>query len=256
MHSSSHHQRMSAKGSTNLWVDVARNLQDRIRSGEYAVGAILPTEPELSALYGVSRYTIRAALDVLQQHGLVSRRKNAGTRVQSSSTAMRFGASPDSIEELAQYGSAHLRELKSVKSVIVGRRLATVLQCAPRTPWIRIGVVRMSTAPSRPLSWVDVYVDPAFAGVIDDVAQQREILTSVLIERRYGVEIQKIEQHISAISCTAAMAKKLDAPAGSPVLQVVRRYMDVSGKVVEVSVTVFPGDRYTHTTYLHRGGGA
>jgi GntR family transcriptional regulator len=247
---------MSAQGSTNLWVDVARDIQSRIRNGEYAVGAVLPTEPELSLLYGVSRYTVRAALDALQQDGLVSRRKNAGTRVESSSSAMRFGASPGSIEELAQYGSEHPRELKSIKRVIVGRNVAKVLRCAPGTAWIHLSLVRMSAVPSRPLSWVDVYVDPAFAGVVEEVGQQRGILTSVLIERRYGVEIQKIEQHISSISCTAAMAKKLDTPAGSPILQIVRRYMDVSGKVVEVSVTMFPGDRYTHTTYLHRGGGA
>jgi DNA-binding GntR family transcriptional regulator len=246
---------MPAKASTNLWVDVARDLQDRIRNGKYAVGAVLPTEPELSLIYGVSRYTVRAALEALQQHGLVSRRKNAGTRVESASRAMRFGASPGSIEELAQYGSEHLREVKSVKPVTAGPALAKLLECAPGTSWIRLGLVRMSTA-GKPLSWIDVYVDPAYEGVIEDVLQQPRVLTSALIERKYGVEIQKIEQHISAISCSAALAKKLQTAADSPILQVVRRYIDVSGKVVEVSVTMFPGDRYTHTTYLHRGGGA
>ncbi|NSL19695.1 GntR family transcriptional regulator, partial [Tatlockia micdadei] len=66
------------------YAQVARDLSERIASGEYAVGALLPTELELCDRYGVSRHTVRAAIAELQQSGLVSRRKKVGTRVEAA----------------------------------------------------------------------------------------------------------------------------------------------------------------------------
>lgn len=246
---------MQGQQSTNLWVKVARDLQNRIRAGEYPVGSLLPTELELCEMYGLSRYTVRAALRALQGHGLVSRRKNAGTRVEATSSAMLFGTSPTSVEELAQYGSEHLRSLRSTDQVKANRLLAKLLQCDAGTSWIHFGLIRMwDGSLDEPLSWIDVYVDPAFADIVHDVEKNPGVLTSTLLERRYRVQIKTIDQRISAIACSDAMAKKIGVLPKSPALQIVRRYIDVSDAVLEVSVTTFPATRYTHTTYLHRTG--
>ena len=66
--------------------DIARHLKEGITSGHYPVGTLLPTELELRDHYKTSRHTVRAALQELQQLGLVSRRKNVGTRVESATT--------------------------------------------------------------------------------------------------------------------------------------------------------------------------
>lgn len=246
---------MQERQSTNLWVEVARDLQHRIRTGEYPVGSLLPTELELCEMYGLSRYTIRAALGALQEHELVSRRKNAGTQVKAASRAMRFGTSPTSIEELAQYGSEHLRSLRFIHHIKASRPLAKLLQCDAGTGWIHLGLIRMAEGSlDVPMSWVDVYVDSAYANIVRDVEKNPGVLTSTLLERRYGVQVKTIEQRISAITCSNAMAKKIGVLAKSPALQIVRRYIDVSGALLEASVTVFPANQYTHTTYLHRTG--
>lgn len=243
-----------AQASKNLWAEVARDLQGRIADGEYPVGSILPPEPQLCVLYGVSRYTIRGALQVLQEHGLVSRRKNSGTRVEAAG-AMRFVASASSIEELARYGSEHLRNIKFIREVAASRALAELLHCAPATRWIHIGFTRMSEASSeQPLSWTDVYVDARFRDVVQDVETNPSVLTSTLIERRFGVQFQRIEQIISAVTVPEGLARKLETKAGSPGLQILRRYMDADDAVLEVSVTTFPASRYAHKTYLHRKG--
>src|SRR6478609_10789367 len=65
------------------FADIARDLTEGIASGRFPVGSYLPTELELRDLYQTSRHTVRAALHELQQLGLVSRRKNAGTRVET-----------------------------------------------------------------------------------------------------------------------------------------------------------------------------
>jgi GntR family transcriptional regulator len=242
------------QASNNLWAQVTRDLQRRIADGEYPVGSILPPEPQLCALYGVSRYTLRAALQVLQEHGLISRRKNAGTRVEASG-AMRFVASASSIEELAEYGSEHLRHIKFIREVVAGRSLASLLQCAPGAEWIHIGFNRMfDPILGKPLSWTDVYVDVRFRDVVQDVEANPSILTGTLIERRFGVQFQRIEQIISAVAIPAPLARKLGVEPGSAALQILRRYMDTRDAVLETSITTFPSDRYAHKTYLLRKG--
>jgi GntR family transcriptional regulator len=243
-----------AQASKNLWAEVARDLQSRIADGEYPVGSILPPEPQLCVLYGVSRYTIRGALQVLQEHGLVSRRKNAGTRVEASG-AMRFVASTSSIEELAQYGSEHLRKIKFIREVTATRGLAELLQCAVGSRWLHIGFTRTSEGTvDQALSWTDVYVDARFGDVAQDVEKNPSILTSTLIERRFGVQFQRIEQIISAVATPEALARKLNTAVGSPALQILRRYMDADDAVLEASVSTFPSSRYAHKTDLYRKG--
>jgi DNA-binding GntR family transcriptional regulator len=75
---------MNAVTNKPHFADIARNLIEGIISGRFPVGSLLPTELELCAQYATSRHTIRAALHELQQLGLVSRRKNVGTRVESA----------------------------------------------------------------------------------------------------------------------------------------------------------------------------
>ena len=71
------------------YAKVARDLVQGIGDGRFSVGSTLPTELELCEQYGASRHTIRAAIRELQELGMVSRRKKAGTRVESTSAPSR-----------------------------------------------------------------------------------------------------------------------------------------------------------------------
>lgn len=65
------------------YVRIARELRDRITAGAdgYRPGDQLPTLPELSAAYRVSEPTVRQALRILREEGLIETRARAGTRV-------------------------------------------------------------------------------------------------------------------------------------------------------------------------------
>src|SRR5690606_33019661 len=76
----------AARGSDSavpLYIQVARTLQNRISVGEFPIGSLLPTEIELAKYYGVSRQTIRQAVQLLRQQRLVSAKKGVGTRVEA-----------------------------------------------------------------------------------------------------------------------------------------------------------------------------
>ena len=87
------------------YAQIARDITGGMTSGRFPVGSILPTELELCDQYGVSRHTIRAALRQLQDLGLVSRRKRAGTRVEAVRRSSGYNQSLASVEEVLE-GSA------------------------------------------------------------------------------------------------------------------------------------------------------
>ena len=89
--------------------EIAKDLAEQIACGKVPVGDLLPTEFELCERYGASRYTVRMALGQLQEQGLISRRKNVGTRVEASRPTAGFMQSLASVEDLAQFGATHVR---------------------------------------------------------------------------------------------------------------------------------------------------
>lgn len=67
------------------YMQIAQTLADEIRSGRWAMGARLPIEPELCARFGVARQTLRQAVGVLEDQGMVERLQGSGTYVRATS---------------------------------------------------------------------------------------------------------------------------------------------------------------------------
>jgi GntR family transcriptional regulator len=69
------------RGYDKAYEVVAARIERRIRSGEFAYHAPLPSEPALAEWYGVSRTTIRSAARLLAERGMVEVRQGKGTYV-------------------------------------------------------------------------------------------------------------------------------------------------------------------------------
>jgi DNA-binding FadR family transcriptional regulator len=109
--------------------DVAGRLQQKIAVGEYAIGEKLPTEPELMAVFGVGRSTIREAVRNLSNAGLVRVQQGLGTfvasqQVASESLSERFlRAKGLELNEIRQ-----LFELKVAEKAALNRTEADIVQ--------------------------------------------------------------------------------------------------------------------------------
>lgn len=236
-----------------LYAQVARDLAEGIGNGRFPVGSNLPKELELCAQYGASRHTVRAAIRELQELGLVSRKKKAGTRVEAASPSSGYRQSLASVEDLVQFGVEHVRVVKEIADVVADRALARGLGCAVGKTWLRISSLRMSASSGRiPVGWTDVYVDPAYSDLRDIVRDHQGVLVSDLIEQRYGRRIAEIRQDVQAVTLNPTLAKALDETPGAPALRILRRYLDQAGETVEISVTFHPADRFTFSMRLQR----
>lgn len=246
--------------------DIARHLREAIGTGHFAVGSVLPTELELCTHYQTSRHTIRAALQELQQQGLVSRRKNAGTRVESATSTVGFQSSLTSIDDLVHFGATHSRVVQQIERVVSNAALAGLLHCAPGTPWLRIASLRMEDpvdAPRQPpgephdnpIGWTEVYVAPDYEGLEARVRESPRTLVSTLLETHYGQRIEEVVQDLCAVPLPTAVARSLGVEPQAAGLRVTRVYRNPLGEVVEISVTHHPAERFSLRTRLTRAAG-
>lgn len=232
---------------------VAKDLMKGIASGRYPVGSLLPTEFELCDLYGVSRHTVRAAINQLLNQGLVSRRKRVGTRVEASSPRGGYSQTLATVADLAQLTQTQQRRIQQVRHFVANLSEAERLGLVPGEHYFCISSIRVDRQQNTaPLCWSDVYAQRDYADVIDLARDRPEQLVAALIEQHYGRSIAVVDQQVRAVLLTAEMALELQAETGSPGLKIIRHYREKNGDLMAVSETVHPDDRFTLVTQMRR----
>jgi len=244
-------KRADGDGMLPLYVRLAQTIGDRIASGAYPVGSLLPTEAELGLSFGVSRYTVRQAILHLRNQGLVSARKGVGTRVQSVSAEPSYTQSMRSLGELLQYATETRLDILAVEDVIARGGLAEMLGCRPKKPWVRIAGVRHGTPDEPPHCFIELYIDEAYRALADEPGTIRTAIWS-MIEQRYGETIIEVDQEIEATVLNGEMARLLKAETGAPALKFTRRYYVTGRRLVELSINIHPADRFSYRMTIRR----
>lgn len=238
---------------------VARALTEAITEGRHPVGSLLPNEHELAEQFGVSRSTVRAAMRELQASGLISRKRNAGTRVEaqpSQSSMGGFSQTLGSIEAVQQFGVQTERHVQQVADVVADDALARTLGCRPGRRWLCISSLRLipGDETQMPICWTDVYIDAAFAADVRARMEGFPYIFGMLVEQISGRRFMEIRQDIHAVGVPGERAEALKAPAGSPALAIRRQYLFGSSEVAQVSMSFHPADRYSYSMRLTRQG--
>jgi GntR family transcriptional regulator len=238
------------------YAELADQLIQAIGDGTFEVGSSLPSELDLSAQYGVSRATVRSALEKVQELGLISRRKRAGIRVEASKPRVAFEQSMSNLEDLMQFAVVTERHVQAIAEVSASPALAAPLGVPAGTRWVRVELLRVDPAkPERPICWTDVYLDaPLGAGLRRELRSNSSGLICEMVEQRFGRAVQEVRQEIRAIGVPARLAEPLAAEAEGHALEITRHYVDQHGAVFEATVSVFPADRYTYALQLRRQG--
>jgi DNA-binding GntR family transcriptional regulator len=230
---------------------VADDLTKRIGSGRYPVGGYLPTEMELCRQYSISRHTVREALRQLRDAGLISRRRRIGTEVVSRTPRASYRQPTNSIGDLLQYAEETQLSILEMKEIAADAALAELLECREGARWLRVNSLRAVPGDARPVCMTTAYLD----STLPDLEKNLEALSgpiSAMLERVYGVRIARIEQSIQAVRLGKRQAKLLRAADGGPALRAIRRYYDRSGRLIELSNAIHPGERFTYVTSLVR----
>ena len=240
------------------YAEVARTLTAQIGDGTYPVGSLLPKEVNLAQTLGVSRSTVRNALQELQQLGLVSRRKSLGTRVEASrpvAGASDFAQTASTIDDLVQYGDMTRRAILEISDIVADQLLADQIGAAPGSRWLRVTHVRVDPgAPERPpICMTHVFIAEAYAAGVRERLPGHEGIISQLLEQVAGRRIQAVEQIIRAGGVPDAAAGPLKCATDDHALIITRRYLFSANALAEASVSVHPADRFEYTSRMKYG---
>lgn len=214
--------------------EVAADLRDRIAMGDSGAGGALPSEAELCVRHGVSRMTIRRALEQLRDEGLLASRPGAGWFVRGS--AIRQPVALGSFTHAASAAAS----VGDVRRRVVDFGYRTMPSLTPADdgpgpdapgPFGEVLYVRsVRLADGQPLDAVHEYVPADVAAPVSrSDAESPGLWESI---SRSGQQIAKVRQMITAGVAASGDAELLGVPAGTPLLLIQRLALDPAGRVL------------------------
>jgi len=226
-------------------------LRDRILSGDIVSSARLPSEPLLAQEHGVSRVTVRRALDQLASEGLIERRPGSGTFVNSKSASAQVTADFSNV-------LTHLVEM--------GRRTdVRLLSFAYTTPTPSLiedlklesgervqRSVRVRLIDGLPFSYLVTHV-PERIGISYSEADLASTPLLELLERS-GVVAERAQQIVGASLAGPEVAAALGLEIGAALLSMTRVVYDPSNRGIEHLQALYRPDRYSLHMDLVRTG--
>jgi GntR family transcriptional regulator len=194
---------------------VRAHLRRRIETGEWRAGEQIPPEPVLMQEFGVSRGTVRQAVDALVRHGLLQREQGRGTFVRRPPVAAGLGDFFHFLEDLRLRGFAVTLRLVRRGVVPADETVARLLAVPAGTPLVVIR--RLVLLDGEPFRLDDYHVaHDRFAGLLDDDVERNYVAT--LLETRYGVRLTRQQKWIEPVSLGAEEAALLEVSTGEPAL--------------------------------------
>lgn len=211
-------------------------------------GRPIPSERELMVTHGVSRATVRRAIDTLVADGLLRRTQGLGTfavlpRLESKLHLASFS------QDMRQRGLAPSTRLVSSGPAVPPAEIRAWFALAQGRPAWRI--VRVRLADGRPIAHEDGWYSAELLPGLD----REDLAGASLYETlaaRYGLQVDHAEQTLWAETATDELAAALDAPANTALLVFLRR-SSTGGRPIEYVVSRYRGDRYQLQMDLSRG---
>lgn len=215
-------------------------LRERISTGEYGVGDQIPTEREIESLFGVSRITIRHALRLLQEQGLVERMPGKGTFVRASR--------PRKVPILnIDYTGSMRREAPNVQRKLVAwRRKAPPEEVREVFGTLKseqcTHATRLDMLDGEPMAYDMLYILDEFSGAISETLLVRvDFLQAWIAEE--GLSSYRLWESIEAVSSGAESSRLLHVARRSALLRTTDILYVEQNRPIAIFNTLYRGDR-------------
>ncbi len=230
----------TASAGVALWRQVADGIERGIAEGRFAPGERLPGETEIAETYRVNRHTVRRALAVLAERGLVRAERGSGTYVEAPRLAYPLRSRTRFSEIVGAGGREPRGQLIAASEEPATRELARLLGVKSGAPLIRIEALRL--ADSAPIcvstSWLSAQRFPDAGHVFATARSMTKLLA------HYGIrDYRRGSTRITAAIAEASDAARLDLALGRPVLVVDSTDVDAAGKPLVTKRSRFAAER-------------
>jgi GntR family transcriptional regulator len=205
-------------------------LAQELADGLFEPGHALPSEPELVRRHGLSRTTVRRALERLEREGRITRRRGSGTYPVPERRAERMALSLDHLCSLRANG-AHVRTLHSGSAPVPSRLKALHASLGERTKISH----RLHSQGGHPVRLETIYRGPA----------------------PQAAHISSVRHEIAIVPADATAARHLRVPVGTALLRLSSEHSAAAGRLVALSESLMRTDRVNlEVTVARRNGSA
>jgi GntR family transcriptional regulator len=231
-----------------LYLQVASLMRQKIESREWAYGAQIPTLDKLEKEYQVSRITLRAALNQLEDSGIVRRTRGRGTFVAKDLSAQRWFKLPNTFDELVE----------TVANLKI--RLLHIEQAPrPLVPAFAFGEIgpayhrlrRVHYHNDVPYCLIDIYLDKAIFDSDPQAFSQATVVPQ--LAARPDIAIADARQIMRITVSDEDTAAHLDIGVSAPIADVCRALVDEDGRIIYYAHIQYPAQMIQIETDLMRG---
>src|SRR6476619_4554327 len=208
--------------------------------GQLQVGEAIPSERRLSSELGISRLTVRAALDDLVRDGYLERRQGSGTFVSEPKIAQQLTLTSFS-EDMRRRGMVAGSRTIELRQTHAGAAVGRALNISPNA---RVTLIRrLRLADEEPMALETLHVPSALVpGLTRDMLENASFYD--LLQHNYGVVSSSGTQSIEPTVTNEEESELLVVPLHSPAFLFERTSRTAAGETVEFVRSLYRGDRY------------
>ncbi|MFJ9815047.1 GntR family transcriptional regulator [Streptomyces sp. NPDC101151] len=221
-----------------LYYQLAQQLEAAVEHGVLAPGNLLGNEVDLSVRLGLSRPTVRQAIQSLVDKGLLVRRRGVGTQVVHSQVKrpLELSSLYDDLESAGQSPSTRVLRNERIPAAPDVAAALGIAEGAEVTV-----LERLRCTHGRPVAFLCNYLPPT---LLELGTERLESTGLYRMMRSTGITLHSARQSIGARSATAEEAALLDEKEGAALLTMQRTAYDDTGRPVEYGTHVYRASRY------------
>ncbi len=233
---------MTSTKPTPIYRQVFDELESRIQAGELEPGERLPSERDFAAQYGISRMTVRDALDQLVRRGRIERRERSGNfvaRVKIDHPLSSVAGFSDRLARRAVMPGAQVLEAGTMRAGEADQQAVRALGL--RGVELIHRVLRRRTGNGEPLALEESF----FPAKLCPDLLTHDLTASIygLLRERYGLAAVRFRQELEPTLLDPEAATALEAWPDGPVLRLIRTAWDAEDRAIEFARDLLRADR-------------
>jgi GntR family transcriptional regulator len=223
-------------------------LAQALAEGTIGAGQALPSEPALVRRYGVSRTTVRRALERLAAEGSIIRRRGSGTFARSGlqrvDSARKMTRILDDIRGLGTNTRSRLLQFAKVRTP------EFLLRESPDFGENALLIRRLRSVDGEAIALMTIYVPERLATLVTPRRIRAEAVRVTL--DKLGHRAATAEQVTTAVAADPVASRYLRCPVGAALLNVRKLVRDTKGQILDYSSFVYRPDCYELNTDIAR----
>ena len=231
------------KSSVPLYYQLCNHLQKLIQGGIYHTGERIPSEADLCTQYAVSRVTVRKALDVLVQDGVLTRRHGLGTFVASPVFIESPYAQGSFAASCRQQGVTPSTQILFKAETPAKEQIAADMGIENGAPIYELHRLRLANglASIYEIDYIRTAMQPCL-----ERENLEDISLLTVIQQKSGLQYDGVEDMIDIAYATEEIAAALDCEVNAPLLCVYQKVYASCGSVMYINCQYIRSDRYKY----------